>query len=67
MKNLILINLGSSSMPDNFKPFIHIIAKMWLQGERKFPLMLQDQIEIDVKYILDYYKKYIMNQTQEVL
>lgn len=54
-------------MPDDFKPFIHIIAKMWLQGERKFPLMKQNQIEIDVKYILDYYKKYIMNQTQEVL
>jgi hypothetical protein len=54
-------------MPDEFKPFIHIIAKMWFQGERKFPLMKQDQIEIDAKYILDYYKKYIMNQTQEVL
>ena len=67
MKILMPINLRRPYMPDNFKPFIHIIAKMWLQGERKFPLMLQDQIEIDVKYILDYYKKYIMNQTQEVL
>lgn len=53
-------------MPNEFKAFIHIIAKMWLQGERKFPLMKQNQIEIDAKYISDYYEKYIMSQIQEV-
>lgn len=53
-------------MPDEFKPFIHIIAKMWIKGERKFPIMLQKQIEIDAKYILEYFEKYIISIKQEV-
>lgn len=53
-------------MPNEFKPFMHIIVKMWLLGERKFPTMVQEQVEIDTKYILEYYEKYIINQTQEV-
>lgn len=55
-------------MPNELKPFIHILSKMYIDnGYLHYPLWKNPQTEIDIKYILDYYKKYIITKKQEVL
>ena len=61
MKNLILINLGSSSMPDKLKPFIHIIANLYMKhGFKEYPLCRFEQEEVDAKAISNYLADYIL-------
>ncbi len=47
-------------MPEDLKPFMHIIYKLWINGEKEFPICSQERITIDEKTILDYATDYVL-------
>lgn len=55
------INLGSLYMPDNLKPFMPLIYRLYVNyGEQEYPLCKQERVRIDEKIILDYVVDYVM-------
>ena len=47
-------------MNNELKPFMHIIYKLWINGEKEFPICSQERIKIDEKTILDYATNYVL-------
>lgn len=49
-------------MPEKLKPFICIVAKLYINyGYKHYPLCRYEQEEIDVKEVVNYVNDYIMH------